>query len=252
MFLSGVFAGCWVLAQGAWGGAPAAASVRVRQTLRRLGQVGLWAGCALVLAGPSLAPALWQVRRGGRLGGPTAAEQGAFFNHPARLLGLVVPRVFDDDADVDPERPADPYRYVAVGTFTNLVSTNGITWMPGSLGTNHAYLSKVAFGNDVFVTVGNRPNFGRPQPIILRSTDGLAWTRATLPAPVPVDTELRGVTFVQGQFVAVGGEVPPLIYTSPDGLAWKQQTNFAGGLFSIASGNGRYVAVGLSRNDAVE
>ena len=117
MFLSGVIGGAWVTARGLLGGPVAGLTARARQTARGLGLVALWSACALGLAAPSLVPAITQLRLGERLGGLSDQERGAFFNHPARLLGLLVPRVFDDDADVEvgPERRADTYRYLSVG-----------------------------------------------------------------------------------------------------------------------------------------
>ena len=118
MFLSGVIGGAWVTARGLLGGPAVDLAARARQTARGLGLLALWSACALLLAAPALVPALVQLRRGERLSGLRTEERGTFFNHPARLLGLLVPRVFDDDADVEiePARRAETYRYVSVGT----------------------------------------------------------------------------------------------------------------------------------------
>ena len=118
MFLSGVIGGAWVSARGLLGGPAADLAARARQTARGLGLVALWSACALALAAPALVPAITQLQQGERLAGLSREEQGTFFNHPARLLGLLLPKVFDDDADIEvgPERHADIYRYVSVGT----------------------------------------------------------------------------------------------------------------------------------------
>jgi hypothetical protein len=74
---------------------------------------------------------------------------------------------------------------------------------------------------------------------ILTSPDGVTWTRRTS----GTNSELRGVAYGDGLFVAVGDGT---ILTSPDGVSWTRQTPPTGNwLYGVTYGNGRFVAVGM-------
>jgi hypothetical protein len=90
----------------------------------------------------------------------------------------------------------------------------------------------VAFGNDLFVAVGD-------DALIQTSPDGKDWTYRR----VEFGQDLNGVTFGNGRFVAVG--LHGLIMWSYDGKDWHKSTNKV--LYSIktvAYGNGMFVLVG--------
>jgi hypothetical protein len=54
---------------------------------------------------------------------------------------------------------------------------------------------------------------------------------------------LRGITYGNGLFVAVGSD--GTILTSPDGINWMARTSgTSNGLIGVAYGNGLFVAVG--------
>jgi hypothetical protein len=85
---------------------------------------------------------------------------------------------------------------------------------------------------------------------IVTSTNGVHWT----PRKSGTTSNLQGIAFGAGQFVAVGhtidGSTDPIsrhntILTSPDGMSWTEQhTGTSNLLYAIAYGNGRWVAAG--------
>jgi hypothetical protein len=82
------------------------------------------------------------------------------------------------------------------------------------------------------------------------ASDGLdTWT---LQGQSVTTNALRGVTYGNGLFVAVGSgpnvfglDGPSTILTSPDGITWTvRDSGITNGLLAVAYGNGRFVAVG--------
>ena len=66
------------------------------------------------------------------------------------------------------------------------------------------------------------------------------------------DTLMRGVTYGQGRFVAVGGATQAVFWTSEDGRSWSQRIDSDHRWISdVAYGNGRFVAAGGFGNLAV-
>jgi hypothetical protein len=104
---------------------------------------------------------------------------------------------------------------------------------PNAIAANNELVS----GNGRFVSVG--------QDGKLRSSlDGIRWNAVD----APVDDFIRGVTFANGQFVAVGGSFvrrAAVILTSSNGRCWTVQRCAARGvLHSVAFGADRFIAVG--------
>jgi hypothetical protein len=98
----------------------------------------------------------------------------------------------------------------------------------------------VAFGGGSFVAVGDRT--------ILASTDGINWSTNGINvagAPNAIDLGLQGVTYGDGQFVAVGSERDGgVILTSTDGISWLgQSAGGTNGLWAVAYGNGLFVTI---------
>lgn len=92
-------------------------------------------------------------------------------------------------------------------------------------------LYSVAYGNNVFVVVGDRAS-------VITSNDGINWTRRTINQVV-----LRKIVFENGRFVAVGDS--GVVMMSTDGINWtKIQTPTNVQLNDAAFGNGWFVAVG--------
>ena len=103
------------------------------------------------------------------------------------------------------------------------------------------------FGGQCAGTVSNngvlvRLNAGQLQA----SVDATKWTDCRLTAI----TYLRALTYANGVFIAVGGsyfDEPGVIVTSRDGVHWNRRSLPNGiNLYSVAFGNGTFVAVGDS------
>jgi hypothetical protein len=92
-------------------------------------------------------------------------------------------------------------------------------------------LNAVAFGNGVFVAVGNNST-------VATSVDGTSWTVSTAGAY----GDLARVRFLNGEFVAVGSS--DKILWSADGAAWAAGTLPSAGSWDVAYGNGTYVVAG--------
>jgi hypothetical protein len=153
-------------------------------------------------------------------------------------------------------------KFVAVGTSgTNVSSSDLIHWAPGSGLPSALSFNGVAWGNPngttTFVAVGEGP-VGWGGQVIYHSNDGgLTWTPASFGPPS--SEYFYGVTFGNGQFVAVGldnSEPTPVgvIYTSSDGgTNWNQilQTSYTFApsesdpppFSGVTFGNGQFVAV---------
>ncbi|MHB8071064.1 MAG: stalk domain-containing protein [Candidatus Cryosericum sp.] len=138
--------------------------------------------------------------------------------------------------------------YVGVGTEDNFngavySSTDGVTWQheanPQVPRSNENYeqwqddLYAAAYGNGVFVTVGN---YG----VILRSEDGHTWTVERS----GTQDSLLAVVRVGDQFAAVGNN--GTLLTSPDGHVWTRrlaaETNLL--FWSVAAGRDTLVIMG--------
>jgi len=152
-------------------------------------------------------------------------------------------------------------QYVAVGDLgAILTSPDGAVWSRQVSGTTNA-LNALAYGNGGFVAVGTEdlglpapPRPGatnstppippKPESVILTSGDGVTWTSQN-----PGVAALNGITYANGQFVAVGGFDPSTtnaaILTSPDGVNWTHRVSGTDYDFSaVAYGTNGFVAVG--------
>ena len=119
-------------------------------------------------------------------------------------------------------------------------------WNTGSITSTN--LTGVAYGNGVFVVVGNNE--------IWTSPDGFKWTKS--PA-FTADISFSAVTFAQGVFVAVGtvttsGYNPTLIVTSVDGKIWQQTESIAlsGPWTHVTYLNNEFVAYGGNTNGTLQ
>lgn len=114
------------------------------------------------------------------------------------------------------------------------ISADGLTWPEAKRISGQWLLRRLAFGNNLFVGVGDR---GRRSV----STDGLEWKDT--PNTKPIDT-LVDVAFGNGVFAGVG--MHGLRMSTRDGLAWTEPQRGKEGehLNSIVFADGRFVAVG--------
>lgn len=138
--------------------------------------------------------------------------------------------------------------FLAVGNNgTILTSADGSKWTQQTLpyspiSLNTVMLNSVAFGNNMFVAVGDKT--------ILTSVDGVNWTPinyvtyAGNPAYY-IQAWLTNVTYTNSTFIVLGKS--GTIITSADGVNWTQQSvNSASQLNSVTSCNNTLVAVGNS------
>jgi hypothetical protein len=96
--------------------------------------------------------------------------------------------------------------FVAINSFP-LVSIDGFSWVLGEVGNSTNKLQSIAFGNDIFVSVGEQ---GR----ITTTIDGLKWD-----SDVEITSHnLHKVMFGDGRFVAIGDN--GTVSTSIDGVQW--------------------------------
>jgi hypothetical protein len=102
MLIAGLLSGAWALALGFPGWRPA---------LRNVGRVACVGALAIAFSAPAVFPAVIELRRSTRAGPATDLEKATFANHPLRLAGMLVPRVFDDAPEVisDPRSAASTY-----------------------------------------------------------------------------------------------------------------------------------------------
>lgn len=113
--------------------------------------------------------------------------------------------------------------------------------------TSNIKASLIAYGNGMFVAIGQRTGYGPATYIAGYSTDGVTWTTVTL----PVTAEWTHLVYGNGMFVAVDSETDlKLIYSTDRGATWNQGTylsSFRTGLFGY--GGGKFIMGGTSSND---
>jgi len=129
--------------------------------------------------------------------------------------------------------------FVAVGDNSALYSLdNGATWSPGTISGMQG-LSRVAYGNGRFVTVGVAGDN------VAVSVDGIAWTTSPIGIPASEFPDLLG--FGNGLFLATtsAGNV----YTSADGATWLQRAQYIDlstadiSVTTVAAGGGGFMIV---------
>lgn len=112
-------------------------------------------------------------------------------------------------------------------------SPDGITWSAAYTGTVPHTMNSIAYGNGVFVLVGNGGT-------VMRSENGDVWTQETAAAA----NNWQKVIFGGGIFVAVSSDGTDRVMTSRDGITWSLRTPLVNNAwYSVAYGNGMYIAV---------
>ncbi|MEK3706761.1 X2-like carbohydrate binding domain-containing protein [Paenibacillus sp. FSL R7-0198] len=121
-------------------------------------------------------------------------------------------------------------KYVAVagpyhGETSLATSSDGTNWGLQSSLMGTEYLTDIAYGAGLFVTVGAVSN----QAVIETSMDGVTWTSQTVPSSLL--NYLSSVTYINNEFVALGnsynsnGNISEVaILTSPDGIHWTDRS----------------------------
>jgi hypothetical protein len=130
-----------------------------------------------------------------------------------------------------------------------LTSSDGYTWTQRPSGLTNTFTFKtITYGNGSFVAAGR--TYVSPDILntILTSTDSIHWTAHTSVATNSLyDTEIIGLGFGDGVFVAVGQTWPrhSPILTSADGINWiTHESGIDNALSAVSFGNGRFVIVG--------
>jgi hypothetical protein len=125
-------------------------------------------------------------------------------------------------------------RAVVVSSSGNAyVSFDGLVWA-GPVPTGAMVLYKIAYGNGLFVAVGN---VGGPGGVAL-SADGLVWTKVTISEPA---NHVVSIAFGNGRFVA--SDMSGTIHLSNDGLAWVK-IPYGVSMRSITYCSGKFIGVG--------
>ena len=131
----------------------------------------------------------------------------------------------------------DGARFIALGEDgSTLLSTDTLNWISGAAIAGAPAMHAIAYGaGPVYVAVG-------AGGAIYRNTSG-GLTGAWVMTSSGTSQDLYGVSYLNGQFIAVGAA--GALLTSPDGAAWTVQiSNTNNSLRHVAYGAGTYVAVG--------
>lgn len=125
-------------------------------------------------------------------------------------------------------------------------SEDGYKWLPAQIGKEGKVYRAVCFGNGTGVAVGN---YGGGN-IFAQTSDGKTWKTQFVDAKYVYF--IRGLSFGNGKFLALGGDPGsvgssrPFIFLSDKGLTWGDKTDIAGKniIRRAAFGNKRFVGVG--------
>jgi len=136
-----------------------------------------------------------------------------------------------------------PYFYTVVGTYggattdSNQAKGFGYDFDHLTIRRSDMTVRAIAFGANRYVAVGERGH-------VLVSDDGTSWSSAIGPAALT----LSGVTYGNGQFVAVGQSSASdtrSIFVSTDGLAWTpRDATTSATLAAVTVASSLYIAVG--------
>ncbi len=132
--------------------------------------------------------------------------------------------------------------YIAVGSAGAVfVSSNAESWTLVSIPEPGWDFTDVTYGSNQFVAVATGFRAGG----IFTSSDGSNWTKRFNGD----DEFLYGITYANGRYVAVGGNIlaaadPSIILTSEDGTTWTHRiASVPSRLTGVTYGNGLFVAV---------
>lgn len=113
--------------------------------------------------------------------------------------------------------------------------TVGVQWIPFTIPNYSGNISAGTFGNGRYVFAGSGASYS-----LLTSTDGSNWTITNTTVGLPFEA----ATYGNGKFVLVTSDGE--IVTTSDGVNYSLVQFPSTELFSVAYGNGRFVAVGGS------
>jgi pimeloyl-ACP methyl ester carboxylesterase len=103
-----------------------------------------------------------------------------------------------------------------------------------------SYFNDIAYGNDMFVAVGQGLGYPTTPAVSVTSPDGNSWTQHNLGTM----TYVKGIAYGNGRFVCVGGivGVSSFAVTSTNGVNWSASIPLSNQAYCVAYGNGRFVA----------
>lgn len=127
----------------------------------------------------------------------------------------------------------DGNKFVAIGGYKSIHSTDGINWE--WVGTIPVISSLLAYGNGRFVAAG----YSSPDSVAY-SDDGITWHTSTLPS----SANWRDLTFGGNVFVLIAGGGSDKILYSKDGINWNEGALPVSGYWTCAGyGNSRFVVL---------
>jgi hypothetical protein len=130
-------------------------------------------------------------------------------------------------------------RFVGIGqryssNFRAMSSTDLTNWTDVSKANDDGVLA-LTFGGGSFMGTSN-------SGAVTMSTDGSTWTKQP-----NAEMDIRGVTYGNGKFVAVGSTgTAGAAATSSNGSSWSKTTLPGDDLFAVTFGGGRFVAAGVN------
>lgn len=133
-------------------------------------------------------------------------------------------------------------KFVCLDDTKAMYSTDGINWNQVTVDASLFTFTDIAYGNDVFIGTASNPKTDPASRGIVRSTDGITWTR---PATAPTDTCVS-VKYGNGIWVAlvVTADYKCAI-SSDNGLTWTTTANIPQLNLAqyLSYGNGYFIAV---------
>ena len=132
---------------------------------------------------------------------------------------------------------------------STIIKSKGITIPEWTIATTaNIKPSLIAYGDGMFVAIGRSTGFGTATYIAGYSTDGVTWTKATL----PVTGTWTHLVYGNGMFVAVDSKTDlKLVYSTDRGATWNQGTypNGSYSTYLFGYGGGKFIMGGIASND---
>jgi hypothetical protein len=142
-------------------------------------------------------------------------------------------------------------RTTTIEAPTNWTQQTGPSVTAATAGAS--FWNDVAYGNGVYVVVGQGGGNANANDRVATSTDGVTWTKRSATAAI----SWRNVAFGNGTFVALGDQSlnqpnVPKVMTSPDGITWTaRQSPLNAGPRDLIFANGKFVAIGYNSSGLI-
>lgn len=133
-------------------------------------------------------------------------------------------------------------QFIAMGETRYIyTSTDGINWVRRSTSVGPSIYRGIAYGNGVYVGVGNNT-------IVSVSENLTTWSQVNVPGS---KTNKQCITFANGSFVTFAYYNDSGVSFSEDGYVWQSQDIDTPQILSVAYGNGNFIGVGYNGNYAI-